>query len=469
MRPRQTPITDARINRELNSPESEKLRRELSDMARNIDSQVRGGEEPEEDLLPPGMGNRQTEEDNPLRRGPISNRDKDRRIKQARIPAPRLDRQAFNPDIEPGDESEDEDLGPITNRDLSPITNRDPRIAQGGITNPPAIPEVDLLKKRLDEAQSRIEELERGRDKPVETKNPKPPLNLAARRKKYNAKYVPIIPASKGVFYNFPIDSLRVKRIGVEEQRQITTAKTIGDISMLIDAVGATLEEPIDIRDLTNEDWFHLLYHHLFNSYPKSSFTLNWTSKYGNENAYKIKDSDISYINPGISREEYQSEFLSKGICVPTLREWELLNTDNGLNDEDKDILIRAQWYVGDSVEEKVDNYFKHGETLDHTYLVDELKARSVHGVRNTVDVIDAKYDQAVYTGERRKYLENLEFEAERYKDNAPLYSVYQAEIDEVSAEVSDLEEKLKNGEQVRAEVETRPVRFNALGIFPVL
>jgi hypothetical protein len=171
-----------------------------------------------------------------------------------------------------------------------------------------------------------------------------------------------------------------------------------------------------------------------------------------------------------MNRDEYKRDFLDKGVCVPTLREWELLNADNLLTDEDKDIVLRAQFYTGNTLEEKVDNYFENGVTLDATYLVEELRRRSTHGVRNTVNLIDAKYDQKAYTKERRDYLENLKVEAMQYKDdNAPLYSVYMDEINEVTVEVEDLETKLKNGEQVRAEVETRPVRFSALEIFPFL
>jgi hypothetical protein len=456
MRPRtQTPISTDRINRELSSPESEKRRRELSELARGFDEEMEESVEPEENFLPPGR--------EPKRNGPLSSRDQDRRTREARVPPPpRMQRQAFNPDLDPETEREEPE-------DLGPITNRNSRVDNSGPIAPPTIPEVDLLKKQLSDTQARLEQLERGTGKPVETKEPKPVLNLASRRKAYNSKYAAVIPPSQGNFYTFPIDQLRVKRIDVDIQRSITMAKTSRDISLLIDAVGATLESPLDIRDLTHEDWFYTLYYHLFASYPKSSFTLNWDSKYGNRNAYKITESDITYVNPGISKQEYTEKFLSKGICVPTLRDWELLNTDSHLSAEDKDIFFRAQWYVGDSIEEKVDKYFECGETLDYTYLVDELKARSIHGVRNTVNVIDAHYDQKVYTSQRREYLESLKIEAEQYKDNAPLHSVYLAEINEIAVEVEDLETKLANGEQVRAEVETHPVRFDALDIFPVL
>jgi hypothetical protein len=460
MRPRQSPISNERINRELTSPEAEKRRRELSELARGFDEEMAEATEPEENLLPPG---RMQNKEPPTRGGPLSNRDKEKRIRETRVPPPRMDRQAFNPDMEP-----ETDQAERVIEDLGPITNRDNRLNSGPQV-PPSIPEVDLLKKQLKDQQTQLEALQRRTDSPIETKDPKPPANLASRRKKYNAKYTGIIPASQGVFYDFPIDNLRVKRIDVDIQRSITMAKTAGDVSLLIDAVGATLEEPIDIRDLTNEDWFHLLYYHLFASYPKSSFTLNWTSKYGNDNAYTISQSDITYINPGITKQEYQENFYKMGVCVPTLRDWELLNTDNHLSAEDKDIYFRAQWYVGNTMEEKVDNYFEYGETLDHTYLVDELKARSVHGVRNTVEVIDAHYNQKVYTSQRRDYLESLKVESLQYKDNAALYSVYRAEIEELNTEVEDLETKLRNGEQVRAEVETQPVRFRALDIFPFL
>lgn len=91
MRPRtQQPISNDRINKELSSPEAERTRRELSDLVRGFDEEMEDSTEPEENFLPPGTPQRRP----PPKGGPLTNRDKERRIQETRVPPPRMERQA---------------------------------------------------------------------------------------------------------------------------------------------------------------------------------------------------------------------------------------------------------------------------------------------------------------------------------------------------------------------------------------
>lgn len=442
--------------------------------------------EQEEQFMPQPQAMRR-DPNAPVKRssGPLANRVNERRKQEAEempLPVPpRLRHRMNDPEIrrvfDPNNKEFDEDTGPISNappRGNKTISNGLAPSGSGDANEPPVITDLQRLEKRLADQQAEIEALRagtggnKGSATPVDV--PKAPGRLAARRKDYDSKYQKVMPPSQCIFYkHFDAEDLQLKRIDVPTQRLITQAKQTNDISLLIDAMGSTVKPGMDIRDVTLEDWFYILYWHKYNSYNKTPLIMRWTSKYGNENRYIIKESDLKYINPSITAEQYKERYLDKGVCVPTLRDWELLNTPNDLNQEDMDTVLRAQYFVGDTIEEKVDNYFEHGDTLEYLELIEEMKAETTHGVVHTVDVVDALFDPYKYVKQRREYCDAIQIEADSYKDSPALYYVYKEHADEVDAEVTTLEETLKNGGQVRAEVETQPVRFNALDIFPFL
>lgn len=459
----------------LNDPQTEKIRRELSRTVREAHAEIeekgedfsfREMQEEEKFIPDPSMMHRAETR----ARGPLSNRAQEefkRRAMEAPIPPPprwrkteekaevqRPMRQSFNPDIGENEE-QPEQTEYITNK---PRTN-------GPMSGPIPAPDISQVQH----LEKRIKDLEEAKKTNNLEDGNKAPGRLAARRKTYNSEYKTITPASQCNFYSrFAPNGLEIKKIDVPTQHLITEAKQTQDISGFIDAVGSTLRD-VDIRDLTPDDWFYVLYWHKYNSYNRTPLILTWESKYGNENEYIIQESDLKYIYPKLSQEEYDREYYSKGLVVPTLREWELLNTSTDLSPEDKSILMRAQYFKGDTLEEKVDNYFDQGETLETLEIIEELKRKSHHGIVHTVDVIDAKFDPVEYIKNRKDYKASLDSDANLYRDTPAIYTAFKQEAEEVAAEIITLEETLKNGGQVRAEVETQPVRFNALDMFPFL
>jgi len=476
------------IDQHLNDPEVDKTRRQLADLLKSADSEIedrevvnREAEDAEETaFLPPSSMMRKP-------KGPLINqnnakRERDAEEKVKRImgenyippegvkPKPQI-KQSFNPDIEPEDENEE----PIKERKTISNGNRDRRVVNGDANapiDPPTITAIDRLEKRLRDQEKEIEYLKSEKGIPTVTDTPRKPAKLAARRVKYDSKYSKIEPPSNGVFSDFDFGELFAKNIDLPTQELITKARLpeIRDMSSYIDALSTLIKEPIDLRDFTYDDFFYFLYYTKFNSYTRIPLVLRWVSKYGNENFYKIQETDLKYINPVITKEQYIENFKSKGIVMPTLRDWEILNVQNDFDEEDLDIYRRAQYFEGNSIEEKVDHYFRRGEDLEALSIVAELKQVSQHGVINTVDLIDAKFNANKYIEARIEYTDALKREMEYYKEeNLPLYLSYRKEVDESELEIKEKQAILQNGGQVRPEVETVPVRFNALDIFPIL
>lgn len=475
--PRERPID---VDAHLKSPDMDKVRRELAETVRQAHNEMdeRGddfiaNQSAEEDRFIPdaSMLNRNTER----ARGPLSNRmqqERMRAVQDAPIPPPpkyrnlpeggvERPRRAFDPDI--GDNEVEQEY--ISNKPRSPVSNR---LTDTPIPAPD-ISEIQRLAKKLADQEAEIAALKEGKETATANDGKKAPGRLAARRKKYDSKYVPVVPPSQNNFYShFAPSGIEIKKIDTVTQQLITEAKQTRNISTFIDAVGATLRD-IDIRDVTPEDWFYILYWHKYNSYNRTPLILTWTSKYGNENRYIIQESDLKYVYPTISQEDYKKNYYDKGIVVPTLRDWELLNTDSDLSKEDRDIFIRAQYFKGDTIEDKVDNYFENGENLDALQSIEELKRLSTHGVVHTVDVVDALFDPQIYIKNRKEYRDSLIRDGETYRETPVVRKAYIEESEIVSAEIAEMEATLKNGGEVRAEVETQPVRFNALDMFPFL
>lgn len=463
MAPRERQID---IDKELNDPAVKKMKDDLSRLAsrrlmeaeEEMDSRDDEEVEDDEEFVQEPLKNA-------ARKGPLANRDKQDRInrtqknmKERGLDPDSIIRRRF--DVNEADEERPREV----------ISNRPDR-ARAIPTNKDGIvdsPEIGLLQKLQKQIEDQARELKGLKEKNNAHTDSKPVSRLAARGKKYDAMYEVINPPSQCLFYSFSPDDMGVKKIDVVIQQAIAAARRSRDRSAYIDAVGATFKD-IDIRLLTNPDWFYVLYWHKWHSYPKSSLVMKWRSKYGNENRYKIQETDLQFVYPSISRPEFLEKYDSKGLCLPTLRDWELLNTPNDLTDEDRVLYAKAQFYKGDTIEEKVDHYFSTGQDLERLELIAELEAETNHGVIDTVDVVDNRFDPEVYLIQREANLEALRKEAELYVDSRVIYNTILSEADELSKEIETMRDILKNGGQVRAEVETQPVRFDALDIFPAL
>ena len=123
------------------------------------------------------------------------------------------------------------------------------------------------------------------------------------------------------MFIPYSFKELIVRPLNVGELAMIASANEQDDFTGLLDALANCLNE--DIRDLTGPDFRALLYWLRLNSYPRSPYTVKWTSRYGNKNEMRIRDTTLEIKKlETLTSEQYQT-FRSKGIRFPTVRDAE--------------------------------------------------------------------------------------------------------------------------------------------------
>jgi hypothetical protein len=202
-------------------------------------------------------------------------------------------------------------------------------------------------------------------------------------------------PPSNYVFYDFK--DLHVRRFRVPDLSRIYAAQKNGDISMLGDALGATIS--VDIRELTAPDFFFTMYWHRLNSYPSSPYTVTWESKYGNVNETTVtmnrEDGDtvtgkvmlnITVLSMTVDEKK---EWEKLGITCPRFRDLEILEAEK--NEETRFLLERSQFLMGRSPKEKMERLLDADLSLLEN--IREFAKRIPHGVKETVKVRDRKFD----------------------------------------------------------------------------
>lgn len=164
--------------------------------------------------------------------------------------------------------------------------------------------------------------------------------------------------------------------------------------TMLVDALSPCIKN-FDIRDLTVPDYFSFMYWLRLNSYPRSPFTVPWTSKYGNEVVSKLNYSDFEFEELSMTSDEYR-KWRKEGLTFPTVRDMEIL-TDSTLEVKDRWYINYAQYIYVDGppdanwMRRKIDRFIEMG--TDAVSLVKEFAAKASHGVIEQIRVSDSSFD----------------------------------------------------------------------------
>jgi hypothetical protein len=116
-----------------------------------------------------------------------------------------------------------------------------------------------------------VEEPEQPVAQAVSNNRPKLPLSVTGPRA-VTASYEDIWLPSE--FVSYPWKDLQIRRFNIEELRAMIRARTSGNLRHLIRAVDATLSRPI--TDMTQGDFWYIMYWHRLNSYKKSPFVIEW-------------------------------------------------------------------------------------------------------------------------------------------------------------------------------------------------
>jgi hypothetical protein len=279
-------------------------------------------------------------------------------------------------------------------------------------------------------------------------------------------------------FIFYPFKECMIRKINIQDHLKLMSAQKTRNLTLFIDTIGSTLGEGVDVRSLALQDFYFILYWHRFNSYSSTPLTVNWVSKYGNNNTYKVKSTSIKYTPPKITEEEY-NEWFARGYSIPTVRDTELFNREK-LSDEDLELAFRAQFFSGYHSEfdssngaiPDLDDKIKHmlelnADSVDSLGLVNEFIEATQFSVAEYIDVTDAKFDVENWKKELEKRIELTREAAEQLDKNSPEYFIELETISYIQNEIDEINAKLEKGGKVLPDVERVPLKIEILDMFP--
>lgn len=332
------------------------------------------------------------------------------------------------------------------------------------ITPPPISP--NQMRKQL------LEEL-KATGKIPDAEEPKPAPRFVVR---YVPKYDHDDYESVGLvsdFVFYPFESLMVRKFNISDAVPLANARRERDLEGFIRTVGKTLLD-VDVFDLTRPDFRYLLYWHQINSFMHSPMNISWTSKYNNENLYRISDRTLKYDKPQMTREEYQKDYKSKGLGWSTMRDWLFYQNNYETFTQEEDYLFdKAQWFLGPegntSFQSRIDRMSElSAKSLDVFGLIPQFVENGRHNIRESFYATDAKFDANKHLQSLKKQLELLNKQKSE-TDPGEIYDIelLDEQIEPVQAEIAAIEGAFERKEAVEPDVENIPLNIGILDFFP--
>jgi len=194
------------------------------------------------------------------------------------------------------------------------VSFKDPRTLPNRAPVPPAVPDVPKANVK-EETTPKIE-----------------------TTKAVESYYERLDLPSKCVPYDF--ESISIRKVTAIDQAKITRAVKHANMSILLDALSATLT--CDIRLLGPEDFKAVCYWHRTNSYLRRPINISWTSVYGNKCTDTAKSMKYETNELKKSRADY-AEYRAKGFVLPTMGDLEILEQ---IQDEETIHLFNNAQYI---------------------------------------------------------------------------------------------------------------------------
>lgn len=344
------------------------------------------------------------------------------------------------------------------------ITNTDSNDVNAPIDPPPI--SASQMRKKIESEMK--ESLDKG-EIPFEQPKTAPRFHIKTIEAN-DEDFTPIEFVSGYVFYDF--NNVAVRRFNIADAVPLHQAKESGDLIGFVNAVGATVKG-CDVLDLTPKDFRNLLYFHQFNSFTKTPLMVQWESKYGNKNYYRIKERDLKYVPPKLTREEYQKIWKPLGLTVPTMRDWLFFETEE-LSIDEAFLADKAKWFIGDkndpSFQAKIDRMTDYcSKSLEALESIQEFNELSKHDIIERVDVVDAKFDPISFLNVLQKRVQLVYREKETLDEVENFIEIEELNdvVVELSDQINEIQEKLERKEEVVADVETKNVDLAMLDFFP--
>ena len=265
-------------------------------------------------------------------------------------------------------------------------------------------------------------------------------------------KYQSIQLPSNFIFYDFK--DIKVRKFEIRDLAKMSKVVKTESHKLFKEVIQSCINQ--DINALTTGDFKYLCYWLRLNSYPNTPMSINWKSKYGNDNISIIQKTDIITLSPDIT-EQQLAEWRSKGFEVPTMGFSDVFSRDDLPEDEDM-IYSNAQYFKGKTWEEKIatmENYLNENG-LEAINNVSEFDKLIDHGVQEEVTVKDLKF----FAPDYKKSLEERINKIKSVLNTVTAYDSDEAALlnltlEELEKEYQELTRKMDAGEEVLAEPET--------------
>lgn len=275
-------------------------------------------------------------------------------------------------------------------------------------------------------------------------------------------------------FVPYDFDALYIRPLKVGDLALMAAAQETGDISALYDAVAACVQG-VDVRDLTAPDFRSLLYWLRLNSYPRSPYTVKWTSYYGNANELRMLPSDLQINKLEMTKAEYAA-YKEQGIRFPTLRDTERMKA-LAVDPGSRYLFELAQYLHIDGPNDSGDWMQTRIQKLSEmpTDIIAVIKEFSQkvesYGVSESVKVRDAKFDATAAVAYLREMAQTMLDVTDSLRVNASSqFLLEQAEAaQQMFAEAERIESHLADPENVKYEPkeETIMLTINVMAFFP--
>lgn len=245
----------------------------------------------------------------------------------------------------------------------------------------------------------------------------------------------------------------------------------------------------MDVRDLTVPDFIFMQYWMRMSSYPRSPYTVTWTSRYGNDIKQKLAPPELQLIYLNMTREEY-ADWYKRGICFPTVRESEFIinsspapDPTNGKRDTTREtwamqnaqyVRLDADAPVTDRMRQKMLK-LRTSKDIDILTDIQNFAIASEHGVVENITSVDPNFEPKSGASFLRKSAEQLRTLARGVADEnagieqtAGLLQLIQA-ADGYDEEATEIEAALEKGVAYKPRKENIALRsITPMDMFPV-
>lgn len=282
-------------------------------------------------------------------------------------------------------------------------------------------------------------------------------------------------------FVPYLFKTISIRRFFPTDLSKIYKANIEGNFTHLVDALDATVDQ--DIRELTIPDFYFIMYWQRINSYLKSPFTVKWNSRYGNANESRLDNTTLDIVQLEMDESDY-SEWLAKGLAFPTVRDYEILQSED-LSEDQRWLFERAQYMRMDGeLDPETEQPYQGSrwiarkfELLDEAGLAGLEEIRDFaqlieHGVRESFPGIDKKFDAVKAEQHLRNTVAEIRAAAEQLTGSVNVVAALQfaneleTEADEIKAAI-DLAAETNTPIAVRPRKEEIPLSIDALHFFP--